>query len=82
MMSGFITAKDKTVVTQIQNYWTNFAKTGNPNDAGLAEWPTTSHDNPVTLVIDDVTKAVPDFRASQLGVIYAGWTARTGNPAP
>jgi para-nitrobenzyl esterase len=24
----------------MQTYWTNFAKTGNPNSAGLPEWPT------------------------------------------
>lgn len=23
----------------IESYWTNFAKTGNPNSAGLPEWP-------------------------------------------
>jgi para-nitrobenzyl esterase len=82
MMAPFISAKDKTVIAQIQNYWTNFAKTGDPNGVDLPEWPTTSHDKPVTLVVDDVTKAVPYFRSNQLGVIYMGWMERTGNPAP
>jgi para-nitrobenzyl esterase len=81
-LSKFITDKDRTVVTLMQNYWTNFAKTGDPNGVGLPQWPMTSHEKPVTLVVDDVTTAVPGFRANHLGVIYAGWNARSGNPAP
>jgi para-nitrobenzyl esterase len=30
---------DKQISDTMQQYWTNFAKTGNPNGAGLAQWP-------------------------------------------
>lgn len=30
---------DKALADLIQNYWVNFAKTGNPNSDGLAGWP-------------------------------------------
>ena len=30
---------DWQVSKVMQQYWTNFAKTGNPNGAGLPEWP-------------------------------------------
>ena len=30
---------DFEVADQMSSYWTNFAKTGNPNGEGLAEWP-------------------------------------------
>ena len=30
---------DHQYAPQLQRYWTNFAKTGNPNAAGLAQWP-------------------------------------------
>lgn len=30
---------DKALSRQLQGYWVNFAKTGNPNGAGLPQWP-------------------------------------------
>ena len=30
---------DRTVSDQVMEYWTNFAKTGNPNGGSLAAWP-------------------------------------------
>ncbi len=33
------TADDASLSTLMQTYWTNFAKTGSPNEAGLPPWP-------------------------------------------
>jgi carboxylesterase type B len=30
---------DRKVADTLASYWTNFAKTGNPNGAGLVNWP-------------------------------------------
>ena len=32
--------EDRALSEQMQKYWTNFAKTGDPNGAGLPRWPT------------------------------------------
>jgi para-nitrobenzyl esterase len=32
-------SEDRKLSEQMMGYWTNFAKTGDPNGAGLAEWP-------------------------------------------
>jgi para-nitrobenzyl esterase len=82
MLASFVTDKDKKMVGLVQNYWTNFAKTGNPNGADLPQWPASSDAAPQTLVFDDQTKTVGSFRAKQLGVIYMGWAARSGDPIP
>jgi len=30
---------DRAISSVMQQYWTNFARTGNPNGAGLVQWP-------------------------------------------
>jgi len=76
------TPKDLTIVSMMQNYWTNFAKTGNPNGQGVPQWTPTSPVKPTTLVVSDETKNVEGFRKAQLSIVYAGWSKRTGVAAP
>jgi para-nitrobenzyl esterase len=38
---------------KISSYWINFVKTGDPNGAGLAEWPAHTAENGATLIFDN-----------------------------
>jgi para-nitrobenzyl esterase len=43
---------DHRLSASIQTYWTNFAKTGNPNSSGLSNWPAWSDKTKEFLEID------------------------------
>ena len=43
---------DQQLSGSIQTYWTNFAKTGNPNSAGLPNWPAWSDERTEFLELD------------------------------
>jgi len=58
----FFSEEDQAVQDQMLQYWVNFARTGNPNASGLADWPVYESDSDCYLEI----KAVPD--GSQCGL--------------
>lgn len=55
------TTDDYTVSETMQGYFANFIKTGNPNGAGLPEWPAAAAQDPAPPVmqLDVQSKAVP-----------------------
>lgn len=44
--------KDEALSQRLMQYWTNFAKTGDPNGEGLPLWTPYTVDSPLTLTID------------------------------
>jgi para-nitrobenzyl esterase len=56
---------------QMQSYWVNFAKSGNPNGPGLPRWPTFSASSQRAMYLDDAPHAGPTPNLSQLKVLDA-----------
>ncbi len=53
--------EDRALSELMQQYWTNFAKTGDPNAPGLPKWPTyTPADNYQVMHLDATPAAQPD----------------------
>jgi para-nitrobenzyl esterase len=65
-----LSPEDQAVSRMAQSYWVNFAKTGDPNGAGLPAWP--RHDSNKDLIFefrpDGSAGAGPDVRKARLDV--------------
>jgi para-nitrobenzyl esterase len=81
-LAAFAPPQDIATSEMMQNYWTNFAKTGDPNAPGLPLWPKFEGRSPSTLVIDEKTAAVPDFRKAQTDPPLQDWSKKTGLALP
>jgi para-nitrobenzyl esterase len=66
-----LSPEDQAVSRMAQSYWVNFAKTGDPNGAGLPAWP--RHDPSKDLMFDfhpdGTAGAIPDVRKARLDVM-------------
>ena len=52
--------EDRVLSDQMQQYWVNFARTGNPNGPGLPQWPTYKPTDFDVMHLDDPAAASPD----------------------
>ncbi len=66
-----LTSADYKMASEVNEYWVNFAKTGNPNGAGLPNWPryTASGDGLMNFTMNDGPKGGPDPWAAQLDAV-------------
>ncbi len=69
--NGSVTETDKKVARQMNSYWANFAKNGNPNGTGLAEWPVFTLDNSCIMEMKPDGDAVgePEPKKARLDII-------------
>lgn len=72
------TAQDKAMSAMMQAYLFNFVRHGDPNGADLPPWPQTAPGRISPLLIGTDTRAVPDFRQSQLQPWFAKWEGENG----
>jgi para-nitrobenzyl esterase len=69
------TASDLAISEAMAAYWTNFAKTGNPNGRGVPEWPAFSDETPDVMVFGQTPHVGPVPSLESLKVLdgYFKW---------
>jgi para-nitrobenzyl esterase len=70
-----ITSSDQAIAEAMGTYWTNFAKSGNPNGPGLTQWPSYSDDRPHVMHFNKTPTvgAVPDLQSLKVLDAYFKW---------
>lgn len=70
-----LTAADQAISDAMATYWTNFAKYGDPNGAGLPAWPAFTTTNPAVLYFHDTPQVGPVPSEASLQVLdaYFAW---------
>ncbi len=70
---------DRKLSDQIMSYWSNFARSGDPNGPGLPQWPRMSEkDGFPVMHLDETSRAAPDSLRKR----YVALDAIVGAPAP
>ena len=67
--------RDRELARQITGYWTNFAKSGDPNGPGLPTWPRYAESNHAALVFGSTTAAQAGVRQAKLDAFDAAMSA-------
>jgi para-nitrobenzyl esterase len=74
-LPGTATADDRHISETMAAYWTNFAKRGDPNGAGLPVWPAFSDATPSVMYLGPTARTGPVPSADALKVLdqYFAW---------
>jgi para-nitrobenzyl esterase len=76
--AGEPTTEEKNLALLMNRYWTNFAKTGNPNGDGLPLWPlyNTQKDEILDIELDGKPVGKPDPRKARFDVVEKAFKFR------
>jgi len=66
-------AEDRALSAQIQQYWTNFARTGDPNGPGLPAWPAYKSADWEVMHLDTTSVAKPDDQRARYLLLDSIW---------
>jgi para-nitrobenzyl esterase len=58
-----VSPDDRKLSDEVMGYWTNFAKTGDPNDASLPAWPRYDKTGNVIFLDKEITTGEPTTTA-------------------
>jgi para-nitrobenzyl esterase len=74
---------DLAISEAMGTYWTNFAKTGNPNGEGVPEWPTFSDETPDVMYFGPTPHVgpVPSLESLKVLDAYFKWRRSPGGDA-
>ena len=69
--------EDRELSSQIQQYWTNFARTGDPNGPGLPAWPVYKPTDWQVMHLDSTSAAKPDDQRDRYLLLDSIWGSRS-----
>ncbi len=76
-----IRPEDRALSSQIQQYWTNFARNGNPNAPDLPVWPTYGpKDDWQVMHLDTTSEAKPDTQRARYLFLDSIWSKTQPQP--
>jgi para-nitrobenzyl esterase len=67
--AGVLTHRDREVATTLRTYWTNFARTGDPNGPGLPHWDDSAKSERLLLISNDRISSGDDPWSARLDQI-------------
>lgn len=71
---------DRKVAEEVSSYWVNFARSGNPNSAGLAGWPMFTNGDSKVLYLGDPMVVGRVANINTLSVLDTVYASVRGKP--